>query len=415
VEHLAFSRDGRWLASIDTVGNLRIHGGFSSNGLPQVAVVDPFRPAKAASIRPELPLVIATSLENVQEIIALEGTKAGFIISRSNAPVQAFGVTPPGLPNESHLGPGVTTVAWNSDSTELCAISLTDIYWLHSNPLNVFCVAAGKNPFGVASAGGFGKWALPTDNLYVEYEPMLEEGEWSPQGTNRFSLVKVEKGQAVRSAMAATSDGRIAIYQGRRIQFFAGHKPAPKGSSLPVSGTNRFREIFWDQPGRLLGVVFSCPDGSIRLETWTTSTNFPPKCQDFDSVPLAAGRIGPANDGSHCIVRSSRKGLLRLDPGSTNSPVVIDASSTARQDAPFAASHDGAFLALVADRNRIQLLRLPEGRFFAELPNSHPSAVVTLAWDSSARRLAGVTEDGYVQVWDLAAWQEWLAKHGLQN
>jgi serine/threonine protein kinase len=414
VEHLAFSSDGRWLASIDAIGYMRIHGGFSSNGLPQFATSDSNGAAKATFGPAQLPLAVAMRLEDVQQIKGLEGTKDGFIIFRSDAPAQAFRVTPSDLPRELYLGPGISSVAWNSDSTELCAITATDIYWLHSNPLSIFFAAPGKNPVGVAAADGPGNWAVAKDNQYAEYAPMLKAGAWVLKKSVPSPLVEAEPGQGTRTAMAATLDGRLAIYHGRRVQFFAKHTAARMQESLVARGTDRFREIFWDQPGRLLAIVFALPSGSSRVETWKTSSDFPPQCKTLGSVPLEAGWIAPANDGSHYLIRNSRQGLLLLDPA-TNARVVFDGSSTARQDAPFAASSEGAFLALVADRNQIRLLHMPEGLFFADLHNSHQAAIISLVWDATGRRLAAVTEDGYVQVWDLGAWQQWFAEHALQH
>jgi len=411
---LAFSTDGRWLASIDAMGNLRVHGGFSPAAVPQFATSDSNGADKTSSSPAELPLTITTRVEDAQKIKGVAGTQEGFIIFRRDGPPQAFRLTLPELPNELHLGLNISSVAWNPDATELCAITVSDIHWLRSNPLSRCFKADGKNPEGVAAAEGAGNWAVPKGNQYAEYELMLNAGAWRLKKGVSSRLIEAEKGQGTRTAMAATGDGRLAIFYGRRVQFFARHKAAPIESSIVASGTDRFREIFWDQPGRLLGVVFALPSKSLRLEIWKTSADFPPRCQSFEPVPLEAGRVGPANDGSHFLIRNSRQGLLRLDPA-TNAPVMIDGSSIARQDAPFAATSNGAFIAVVADLNLIRLLRLPEGRVFADLRNPHQAPIRSVVWDSSGRRLAAVTEDGYVQVWDLGPWQQWLAKNALQN
>jgi hypothetical protein len=64
------------------------------------------------------------------------------------------------------------------------------------------------------------------------------------------------------------------------------------------------------------------------------------------------------------------------------------------------------------DRDVIRLLKMPGGTFFADLPrNRRLAAITALKWDPSGTRLASLTEDGYLQVRNLAPWQQWLIAH----
>jgi hypothetical protein len=215
--------------------------------------------------------------------------------------------------------------------------------------------------------------------------------------------------------LAAARDGRLAVYHGRRIQFFHDRKAASTNASIVAQGSaGVFSQMLWNDAGTLLGAVFKSGEGPSRLETWKTSKNFPPECVALPPLDLDGESFVPANRGMLCIGRSARRGIFQLDP-ETGSQTILDASSMARQNAAMAASSDGRFLAMVTDRTTVRLLRLPEGTFFAELPVDRLSQLSILCWDDSGRHLAGVTEDGRVHAWNLAPWQNWLAQHALEK
>jgi WD40 repeat protein len=207
----------------------------------------------------------------------------------------------------------------------------------------------------------------------------------------------------------------VAAYCGRRIQFFQNrHDPTGDQSIIANGGEGVFREIFWDPPGRLLGVVFELPTGSLRLEAWETSTNFPPVCRKLPTANLDCQRIIPANDRRHCIARGGIRGLYLFDPA-TGKETSLDTSGVAQQNASLACTPDGSLLAIVADRNTVRLLALPTGKWFADLYGPHQTELTALTWDHSSRHLATTSADGYVQVWSLGPWKDWLARHGLQK
>jgi WD40 repeat protein len=70
---------------------------------------------------------------------------------------------------------------------------------------------------------------------------------------------------------------------------------------------------------------------------------------------------------------------------------------------------------MVVDRNLVRLLRMPGGILFAELRSPRSSAISLLRWDNSGSRLASCTDDGRLQVWNLAPWQQWLTVHNLDK
>jgi hypothetical protein len=176
-------------------------------------------------------------------------------------------------------------------------------------------------------------------------------------------------------------------------------------------GGGEFKQLLWNNHGTVLGAVFAVTNKNLRLELWSTSTNFPPDCRPLATNHLECERLVPANRGQQFIGRSMHRGVFRFDP-QTGEQTVFDDSNLARQDYAVVVSASGDFLAMVADRNTIRLLKLPEGVFFAQLESRRPSQILDLFWDFSGHRLAGITEDGFVQVWNLAHWQDWLEKHG---
>ena len=413
VQHLVFWADGRCLASIDGAGYLRVHGGFSREGLPRLPPPERAGGNVAGNSVPSPVLAVEIRLEDVQGITQLAAIEDRIVVHRTNGPIEEFRLLPAELPAETHVASRLTDVAWNSNGLELCAITLTDIHWLRSSPLEVFCTSTGKNPVAVSwHTNGF--WVLPKDDKYIERRPIPKAGLWdSEEGTN-LALAKAEKGQGSRTLAASPGDGRVAVYHGRRIQFFADRKAAPLESSLTNDGGGGvFRQSLWDQPGRLLAAVFVLEPGRLRLETWETTTDFPPRVRQLSPAALECHRIIPANDGQACIARG-RRGIFRFDL-TTGRKTNIDTSPGARQDAPLMTSRDGAFLAVVTDRNLIRLLKLPAGTFFADLYSPRQTEVTELAWDWSGRRLASLTSDGYVQVWNLGPWLDWIALHQLNE
>ncbi len=125
-------------------------------------------------------------------------------------------------------------------------------------------------------------------------------------------------------------------------------------------------------------------------------------------------RAVAANDGRSLIARSARTGLFLLEPA-TGTQKLLDDSSAARQNAELAASEDGALLAEIVDHNSVQLLRLPAATLFADLRSRRSSPIRLLRWDTSGSRLASCTVDGWVQVWNLQPWRQWLAAHRLDS
>jgi hypothetical protein len=286
---------------------------------------------------------------------------------------------------------------------------------LGASPLQLRSKEANRNPFGVAWQETNGFWALPSGTSFSEIRLDEAGGAWSKKGGSTLLLKEAVQGQGVQTGVATDGTGRVAVYYGRRIQFFNDHQMGPQESSVVADGGGgRFEGLFWDQPGSVLGAVFALPGGRRRLETWETPPGFPFKARQPRKLDLPGESVVPANDGRNCIVRGEHSGLVRLE-AATGTTTVLDDSEPARQQAPLATTPDGRFLAMVMDRNVIRLLGLPEGSLFADLPNLRPDAIARLAWDASGRHLAAMTESGYVEVWDLAAWKDWIALHGLQN
>jgi hypothetical protein len=243
---------------------------------------------------------------------------------------------------------------------------------------------------------------------------MEEAGTRHPEKRTRLNLVEAVKGQGAMTSMAATVDGRVAAYRGRRIQFFMTNSAAPLAASIIAdSGPEVFRQIIWEAGGGLLSIVLGQSNNLVKVKSWKTSSGFPPVCVSLPDASLDCERVVAANDGQSLILRSVREGVAMFNPA-TGARVSLDRTSAARQEGPLACTVNGTFLAFVVDRNTVRLLKMPGGIPFADLHGPrNGSAITSVRWDNSGSRFATLTEDGYVQVWTLGPWQEWLVRHAL--
>jgi hypothetical protein len=258
-------------------------------------------------------------------------------------------------------------------------------------------------------------WGVACDDRFVERRPIERSGHWTEEEGLSLQLNEAMVGQAARTAVAAAGDGRIAIYRGRRIQFFAHPNLAPETCSITTeSQEGQFQQIFWDRTGRALGATFALDHARLRLEAWQTSSNFPPSCQRLRSAILDCERITPANDGRHWLGRGTAGGIFLFDPG-TGVQSIVNSSNDARQEGPLQASPEGKLLAIVSNSTQLRLLALPSGSLYAELESPRRSAITAIAWDKAGRQIACLTEDGYLQRWNLGPWRTWISANGLER
>ncbi len=408
IQHLTFSSSGDWLASLDSMGYLRIHTGFGRARSSRSEGTGPTRQGFQESPASAPVFTVEARLANFDQVTALQAEGDHLLVLRGNQPPETFKFEPGEFQSELPV-PVLTAIALNGDGTEICATTQTDIHWLGLSPLEFLQTAPGENP--VAACAGKQKdcWLIAKDHLLTDWHA------WTRTTNSALRLTDAVAGQGGRTSMTSSGDSRIATYCGRRIQFFDHFRPATLASSVTASnaGGGVFREVFWDHPGRLLGVVFELSPGMLGLESWETSTGFPPQCKPLHAVSLVSDRIVPVNDGRHCIARGNG-GLYRFDPD-TGRQDAFDTSPGARQNAPMACAPDGSLLAVVMDRNTVRLLAMPGGKLFADLHAPHPAAITALAWDGATRHLAAVTtEDEYLLVWTLTPWINWIRGHGLQ-
>lgn len=414
VKQLVFSSAGAWLASVDAMGYLRIYSGF-----PRVQTPRPGGRARTGQPMPEFSVgspafAIEDRLSAGAPVTALEAELDCVVVRRGASPPEEFRFVPSEFSAELPVAAGVRKIALNAQGTELCVTTPTDIHWLRTRPLEDLQTSFGENPSGACGQGQQGYWLIAKDRQLTEWHSNPKEAVWTKSTGLPIKLLEAEVGQGTRTAVCAAGDYRVAAYYGRRIQFFQNPRPADVSSSVTNSGGGVFQELFWDNPGRLLGVVFELPNGALRLESWETSTNFPPVSQAREARTLDCQRIVPANDRRHCIARDGVRGLFRFDPA-TGKETPLDTSSAARQNAPLACAPDGSLLAFVVDRNTVRLLTLPSGKWFADLYALRQSELTALTWDASNSHLAAASLEGYVQVWDLSPWRAWLTLHKLQK
>ena len=413
VRQLAFSSGGEWLASLDSAGYLRIHQGFRGVSRPGTASTNSTSDVMLEPSAPAPVFAVELQLTNVNQVTGLEAEKNTLVIRRGASPPEDYQFVPSELPAELRFTAAPVKIVLNAQGTELCALTLTDIHWLRRSPLEVLQTAAGENPFGASGQEQEACWLITKDRQLTEWHPGGKDGPKSMG--SKVGLSEAQVGQGTRTGSAADGHYRVAAYCGKRIQFFEHLNPAGPDSYITANGEGGvFQYIFWDWPGRLLGVVFDSPGGGLRLESWETSTNFPPACRALEPAVLECQQIVPANDGRNCIARGATGGLFRFEPANRKE-TPLDTSSTARQNAPLACTPDGSLLAIVTDRNNVRLLTLPEGKFFADLSAPRRSDLTLLTWDGSNRHLAATSSDGYIEVWSLGPWKDWLERHGLQK
>jgi serine/threonine protein kinase/WD40 repeat protein len=415
LRHLVFSSSGEWLASLDAAGYLRIHTGFGRFRTLGLTATGPSRgPSQDLGVVAPL-FAVEVRLASANQVTALEAEEDRVIVRRGALPAEEFQFVPSDFPAELPVAQRIGEFALNPEGTELCAITATDIHWLRTDPLDFLQTARGENPVGVRGQQREGCWLIAKDHQLADWHPATDSVSPKVSGSP-LRLSEALAGQGSRTAIATAGDDRVAAYCGRRIQFFNGMRPGvPDSPIIAKGGTGSFREIFWDHPGRLLGVVFELSNGGLRLESWETSTNFPPTNRTFDPVELDCQWIVPANDGRHCIGRGRARGLFRFDPADSSRLELLDTNSVSRNNAPLACTPDGSLLAMVADRSTIRLFALPGGKPFSDLYCRRQSDLIGLAWDSSNRHLAAASNDGFVQVWNLGPWQRWLRTHRLEK
>jgi serine/threonine protein kinase/WD40 repeat protein len=409
VRHLAFSPDGQWLASLDDQGYLQIHQGFTPEGIePQQPSSTVTALASSLPLRNDIQLAVEARLEQPGEITRLHCATNQVILLRKAAPAEAFHVVLGAMPVERSGPPGTSAVAWSGDSSRLGVMSLTDVQWFEREP----CVHIGGvsriNPDGIAWTGSGEAWFIASDKSLFEWTSPQAQGPH-----RQHPLTQAVPGQGSRTAIASANDGRTAVYRGRRIDFFQGSTSAPPPSAVVAAGGDGALEDFhWDQGGHLLVAAFQVNQAHLRLESWRTSSNFPPIAQLLPPMDIEADHVLPANDGLHLVARSKNLGLVQIQP--ENAQVrTLDASAPARQEGPMATSPDGRLLAYITEGNRIRLLTLPEGQAFAEFRAPRQERLSVLQWAPDGIHLASVTDHGILQLWSLAPWFEWLHHHRL--
>jgi serine/threonine protein kinase/WD40 repeat protein len=402
---IAFASDGTWLAVLDEGGWLRIYSGFTPEGLPALPPPPAAADFAGSGLAVEPPLLLEVKLER-SGCGRLDFVGDKLMVTHPRASPLAFALEPGQVFRERWLASDLRRVALSSDGTQLCAISDTDIFWLDRASLRPSCIDRGKNPAGVAFEPTTGRWVLPAGKSFLVREP---SGPNASVALEKRPLFAASDHQGFQFGMAAAND-RIAIYFGRRLQFFRGGKFEGQERSI-VTGTEdgAFRDLLWDRQGTLATVVYATAAG-LRGESYTTGPG--PIARAAWTLESRGLRLIAEGDGRHLIERSTERGLTRLD-GPTGALQLLDASDEARQDAPFAISSDGTWIAAVANRNEIHLIHADTGAPYADLPVPRNTTVTFLAWHRSGEWLAGVTEDGYLQVWSLAPWKAWLESHGL--
>ncbi len=421
VRFLAFSTDGRWLASLDAGGLLQLHQGFQSDL--------PIRPNKENAVVNAtghsfsgLSLAVEFVVRNPESVVGLTFVGQEIRVLRRSGESEAFAFLPPQMPSEQFVGPGVTHLAWTPDGTRLCVLTADDVLWLESSSLEFRPSHRNVNADGLLPGPGPDAMTLSlispprareqVRSFQVNLMPLTGDHLQAPEPIEALSAGGLN--DADTAPLVSTDDGRFALRVDRRVLFLdARHVPMNPTPIEVGNAGEHLTDWFWDAHGSVFGVLLKT-DTQARLLLWSLAGDPPDLKQAPVEVPLPVRtRVAAAQDGRHVITRNFSEGLvLRGMPGPGRSHV-LDASAEARQERPLAASHDGHFLALVVDSHRVRLLTLPSGLLFAELSSPRLAPIQYLEWKPDGFQLAGVTEDGFILMWNLRPWLEMLSSNHL--
>jgi serine/threonine protein kinase/WD40 repeat protein len=402
---LAFNPEGTYLAALDEAGLLRIIAGFGSGGLPGLppAAEAPNAATSQSALQPYVLLETNLGRAGPRSRVRFVGSKL-VVTHPESAPI-AFEINPGSLFREQWIGGGIREFAWSHDGRQLCGITETDIYWMTTNPLAPYCIVRGKNPIGVAYDSSTGHWVLPNHEEVVLRVPT---GSNSSKSVTRISFPRSADRAESRYGVAGTA-GRFAIYHGNRLLFIRDGKFVPAAESIRLPQGARFSALLWDHKGTMATIV-STINGQLHADSYRTVPGSGPTSH---TIRPRAQRLVTAEDGAHLIERSIERGISRIDAASGES-VLLDGSHAARQDAPIAASADGLWIAAVMDRHVVRLLT-SKGVHYADLPVPRDTTLTFLSWHHSGQYLAALTDDGFVQVWSMSPWREWIEEHGLTS
>jgi len=395
---IAFPKSGEWMASLDGAGWLRIWNGEGAEFLPLTAG-DGGTDLRSAAGLPALTVEMKLDFPAARELRVEENQVQ---VHSPSGPLAAYAYGPGPAYREALAVRGQMGMAWDGAGERLCVIADGEVHWLERDAPQMPRVEKGSHPVAVAWDARTQRWALPEIEHFLEKtEPEADEArkvdsaETSP-GTERASG---------RSALASTALGRMALYHAHQIQLLA----EPELEALKVSAPGILWDLVWDREGRLLTVLHQ-DQGGLRAESWQTEKGAP---QRLKTVSLPRQRVVSAEDGKHLLGRSVANGLQWID-ATTGAVQLLDGGAEAKQDAALAVSADGQWIAAVVDRWQIRLLKA-DGTHYATLRGPSEREITHLAWAPSGEWLAAGTSDGYVEIWSLGRWREWLAGHGLTN
>jgi WD40 repeat protein len=340
----------------------------------------------------------------------LEFSEDRLIVRHDHAPPLAFDMQPGSAFRETWVAPGLRRIAWSDDGKQLCAISSTDIYWLSRDSLRTEGTAPGSNPGGVAFEPSLKQWVVPHNDQYLSrWLSGAGDVNSTPRET-RWSFQPADKDRGSQFGIAAAGD-RIAIYYARRLQFSKAGKPEDMALSVITgNGGGTFQDLLWNSSATLATVVFSTP-GGLRAESYSTTGK---QTTAVGTISSRAQRMITAGDGIHLIERGVDTGIGFVDARNGRRRD-LDVSKEARQNAPIAVSADGRWIAAVINETVVRLLSVTDGSCYADLPPPRSGVVTFISWSPSGDAIATLTQDGFVQVWSLPPWRDWLTAHRIPD
>ncbi|HTG45594.1 MAG TPA: protein kinase family protein, partial [Verrucomicrobiae bacterium] len=400
VRHLSFSSSGRFLASIDDLGYLRVHS------------VPTLRAPKLVLGRLDFGVSFAVEMkladpDQIESVFFSEEIRVRW----RNGREESCEIITGAYAQELDFGSDIVHAGWNQNGTELCTLSSTDAFWIDPTRMDIRLSSKGCNAVGIGWDGQ--NWMQLGATKLTSCFTTNTGLKWQLNADSTIPLPSVSQDQATRTALSVNGQGHAAVYRGRQVLFFRGRDLIAEPLATVTNLAGRFSNVFWDYPGRLLGVLFQEEDRTGRLESWAT-TDTGDHCTRFPTRKLRANElVTPANDSKLFLTRGTR-GLMSLDP-QTGTETVLNASNAAKQFGPYAVTPSGRMLAMVVDQFRLHLLSLPDGNPFAELPLRTETPITKLVWAGDGRQLAVVTAGGAVRIWRLGHWLDWLAQYKLDR